>query len=148
MQSRKQWSPGPGAKVLRVTQTAAGSWIVLAAIADRGICPSCGKRSRHRHGWRHRRLQDLPAQGETVALRLRVSRWRCTSRDCKRSTFSDQLPTIAVPYARRTKRTAEIASHLGYSTGGRPGERLMQRLGMPVSDDTILRQLKRDAASQ
>lgn len=35
---------------------------------------------------------------------------------------------------------------LGHSTGGRPGERLMQRLGMPVSDDTILRQLKRDAA--
>lgn len=26
-----------------------------------------------------------------------------------------------------------------------PWERLMQRLGMPVSDDTILRQLKRDA---
>jgi len=35
---------------------------------------------------------------------------------------------------------------LGHSTGGRPGERLMERLGMPVSDDTILRQLKRDAA--
>lgn len=35
---------------------------------------------------------------------------------------------------------------LGYSAGGRPGERLMQRLGMPVGDDTILRQLKRDAA--
>jgi hypothetical protein len=29
--------------------------------------------------------------------------------------------------------------------GGRPGERLMGRLGVPVSDDTILRQLKRDA---
>nr|ABA56049.1 hypothetical transposase [Sinorhizobium meliloti] len=35
---------------------------------------------------------------------------------------------------------------LGHSAGGRPGERLMRRLGMPVSDDTILRQLKRDAA--
>ena len=35
---------------------------------------------------------------------------------------------------------------LGHSTGGRPGERLMQRLDMPVSDDTILRQLKRGAA--
>ena len=83
-----------------------------------------------------------------MALRLRVSRWRCMSRDCDRGTFSDQLPTIAVPYARRTRRTAEIASHLGHSTGGRPGERLMQRLGMPVSDDTILRQLKRNAARQ
>ncbi len=40
----------------------------------------------------------------------------------------------------------EIVGLLGHSMGGRPGERLMQRLGMPVSDDTILRQLKRDAA--
>ena len=40
----------------------------------------------------------------------------------------------------------EIVGLLGHSTGGRPGERLMERLGMSVSDDTILRQLKRDAA--
>jgi hypothetical protein len=30
---------------------------------------------------------------------------------------------------------------LGHSAGGSPGERLMRRLGMPVSDDTILQQL-------
>ncbi len=33
-------------------------------------------------------------------------------------------------------------------TGGRLGERLMKRLGMPVSDDTILRQLKKHVAAQ
>lgn len=53
---------------------------------------------------------------------------------------------IAAPYVRRTRRVGEIVGLLGHSTGGRPGERLMQRLGMPVSDDTILRQLKHDAA--
>jgi transposase len=35
-----------------------------------------------------------------------------------------------------------------YSAGGRPGEQLMHRLGMPVSDDTILRRLKRHARAQ
>ncbi|MBB4232555.1 transposase [Rhizobium mongolense] len=35
---------------------------------------------------------------------------------------------------------------LGHNTGGRPGERLMKRLGMSISDDTILRHLKRNAA--
>lgn len=48
-------------------------------------------------------------------------------------------------FARRTRRVAEIVGLLGHSMGGRPGERLMGRLGMPVSDDTILRQLKRAA---
>jgi transposase len=36
----------------------------------------------------------------------------------------------------------------GHGVGGRPGERLMKRLGMPVSDDTILRQLKRRVAAR
>lgn len=36
-----------------------------------------------------------------------------------------------------------IVDLIGYSMGGRPAEHLMGRLGMPVSDDTILRQIKR-----
>jgi transposase len=39
---------------------------------------------------------------------------------------------------------AEIVGLIGHRMGGRPGEYLMHRLGMPVSADTILRQLKRD----
>jgi transposase len=82
-----------------------------------------------------------------VTVKVRLSRWRCAHQKCERQTFTDRLPTIASPYARRTKRVAEIVGLLGHSTGGRSGERLMGRLGMPVSDDTILRQLKRDAAA-
>jgi len=37
----------------------------------------------------------------------------------------------------------EIVRLLGHSTGGRTAERLLARLGMPVSDDTVLRHLKR-----
>ncbi|MQX98720.1 hypothetical protein GHK03_22015 [Sinorhizobium medicae] len=37
-----------------------------------------------------------------------------------------------------------LAGLTGHRRGGRPGEYLMHRLGMPVSDDTILRQLKRN----
>lgn len=81
-----------------------------------------------------------------MTVKLRLSRWLCANRECARLTFTDRLPMIAAPYARRTRRVAEIVGLLGHSTGGRPGERLMERLGMPVSDDTILRQLKRDAA--
>ena len=80
-----------------------------------------------------------------MTVKLLLSRSRCSYRKCERQTFTDRLPMIAAPYARRTRRVGEIPGLLGHSTGGRPGERLMQRLGMPVSDDTILRQLKRDA---
>ncbi|OYX68329.1 MAG: transposase, partial [Rhizobiales bacterium 35-66-30] len=128
-----------------VAFTADDGWVVSAAGSAIGICPDCGRRSRSRHGRSRRSLQDLPVQGQSVTVKLLLSRWRCVHPQCERQTFTDRLPTVAAPYARRTRRVGEIVGLLGHSAGGRPGERLMQRLGMPVSDDTILRQLKRDA---
>jgi transposase len=77
---------------------------------------------------------------------MRVSRWRCLNRECERETFTDQLPEIVCPHARRTQRIAQLVHLFGHGSGGRPAERLMKRLGMPVSDDTILRHLKRQVA--
>jgi hypothetical protein len=37
---------------------------------------------------------------------------------------------------------------VGHGMGGRPGERLMHQLGMPVSDDTLLRSVKRVQCDQ
>jgi transposase len=146
MQTKSKWSPGPGVKILGVALTVDDGWVISAAGSLIGICPDCGRRSRNRHGCSNRSLQDLPVQGKPVTMKLLLSRWRCANWECARRTFTDRLPMIAAPYARRTRRVGEIVGLLGHSTGGRPSERLMQRLGMPVSDDTILWQLKRDAA--
>jgi transposase len=102
----------------------------------------------HQHGWHRRDLQDLPVQGLVVTLKLRVIRWRCRNAACERQTFVDQLPEITSRHARRTCRAADIVRLLGHGVGGLPGERLMNRLGMPVSDDTILRLLKLQASKR
>jgi hypothetical protein len=81
-------------------------------------------------------------QGTLVTVKLRVSRWRCMNGSCERRTFAARLPGIVSPHARRTRRTAELVLLFGHVAGGRPAERLMKRLGIAVSDDTILRQLK------
>lgn len=146
MRTKSKWSPGPGVKILGVALGVDDGWVVSAAGSGIGICPDCGRRSRSRHGSSNRSLQDLPVQGKPVTVKLLLSRWRCAHQACLRQTFTDRVPQIASPYARRTTRVVDIVGLLGHSAGGRPGERLMQRLGMPVSDDTILRQLKRDAA--
>ena len=49
------------------------------------------------------------------------------------------------PFARRTTRMAGIVRLFGHAAGGRPSERLMARLGMPVGHTTILRHVKRGA---
>ncbi len=99
-----------------------------AAAKPVGICPDCGARSRHRHGWHNRRLQDLPVQGQVVKINLALNRWQCRHRKCGRRTFTDRLPEIASPYMRRTERMAEIVGLIGHRMGGRPGEYLMHRV--------------------
>jgi transposase len=147
MRAKSDWAPGPSVRVVGV-ELVGDCWVVSAVGQASGSCPGCGDPSTRRHGWHKRGLQDLSVQGLVVTVRLRVIRWRCRNADCERRTFTDQPPEIASPHSRRTRRVADIVQLLGHGVGGRPGERLMKRLGMPVSDDTILRQLKRRVAAR
>lgn len=118
------------------------AWIVSAMTAGGGRCPGCGLESNLRHGWYVRQLQDLPVQGARVILRLRLARWRCRNPACGHQTFGDRLPDVAPLFARRTGRVIDLARLLTHAVGGRPAERLVIRLGLPQSDDTLLRSLK------
>ena len=142
MQRKSRWAPGRGIRILGAEQVL-GQWLISGVGDGLGICPDCSKRSSRRHGWHERHLRDLPAQGSTVTVKLRLQRWQCRNGACKRKTFVDQLPEIAAPRARRTTRAADLVYVFGHGVGGRPGERLMKRIGMPTSDDTIVRCLKR-----
>ena len=81
-------------------------------------------------------------QGVPVTLRLLLGRWRCRNSNCERKIFTEQIPVVAAPHRQRTERMESIVQLVGHSLGGRPAERLMNGLGMAVSDDTILRRLK------
>ena len=82
-------------------------------------------------------------QGSPVRLHLQVGRWRCGNDGCPRKIFTERVTKLAGPWARRTNRLREVVRLIGHGMGGRPGERLLSCLGMPVSDDTILRAIKR-----
>ena len=145
MRKNMDWAPGSGVRIFGVERDG-DHWVISAAGPEIGSCPGCSEPSTPRHSRYFRHLQDLPMQGSAVMVRMHVSRWRCLNGECERRTFTDQLPEIVCPYARRTQRIAEFVHLFGHGTGGRPGERSMKRLGMPVSDDTILRHLKRQVA--
>ena len=80
-----------------------------------------------------------------MVVNARLGRWRRRNQQCDRRIFAERVPGFAAPFARRTARLAEIVRLLGHSAGGRPSERLMRRLGMPVSDTTILASLMKHA---
>jgi transposase len=117
-------------------------FLLHAHVQQRVRCPTCDQVSRCRHSAYERRLQDLPWQGSAVELRLKVRRFRCRNPGCARKIFAEALPAVARPHGRRTTRVREIIRLIGYSAGGLAGSRILQRLAVPVSDDTVLRTVK------
>jgi transposase len=111
-------------------------------------CPDCGTVSTFNKGVYSRRLQDLPIQGRAVRLEILLRRWRCRNGECARQSFVERLEKSAPPHARRTRRVSELGRWIGHATGGRTAERILRRLGIAQSDDTVLRLLKRDARNQ
>jgi hypothetical protein len=89
----------------------------------------------------------VAAHGQAVTLRVQVSRWRCRNRDCGVAIFAERLATISAPRVHHTRRFGVVAHLVGYALGGRAGKRLLNRLGMDISADTILRLVKRGAAA-
>ena len=71
-----------------------------------------------------------------------VTRWRCRNLQCLQQIFAGEDPLLAAPYARQTSRMRTIIRLFGHGVGGRPSERIMARLGMPICHTSILRQLK------
>src|ERR1700722_13043539 len=125
----------------RVFKTDQG-WTIEADGQDSAICPGCQSVSRSRHSRYWRSLQDLPVQGTPVILRVHVGRWRCRNAGCERQIFTERSFNVCSPHARQTKRSDEIIAVVGRALGGRPGQRLMGRLGMPLSADTLIRRIK------
>lgn len=111
-------------------------------------CPDCSSVSNSRHSSYQRTIRDLPALATPVMIRARATRWRCRNTACERRIFAERLPHLAARFGRRTTRLAGIVRLFGHSAGGRPSERLMSRLGMPVSDTTILRSVKEAARAE
>jgi transposase len=80
---------------------------------------------------------------------ITARRFRCLTTDCRRQIFAERLEsTVGAPFARRTARLEGIVHHLGLALGGRPGQSFAKRLLLPVSNDTLLRVVRRRAAVQ
>ena len=74
-----------------------------------------------------------------------VGRFRCRNSLCPRKVFCERLPRVARAYGRQTERASEIVRLIGYGAGGLPGQRLLARLSIATSDDTVLRRVRQEA---
>jgi hypothetical protein len=74
-----------------------------------------------------------------VTLCFQVRRLRCANQRCTQLIFAERAEEIVGANARRTLRLRKIQRSVGLALGGETGARLIERLGMPISPDTMLR---------
>ena len=106
-------------------------------------CPLCATPARRLHSDYGRTLADLPWAQYRVYLQLRVRKWFCRNRACRRRIFTERLPTVAAPWARRTLRLAQRLGALGMALGGTAGVQLGHQWDLVVSRNTLLRLLRK-----
>jgi transposase len=94
------------------------------------------------HSRYRRTLSDVPCTGLTLCLALRLRRFFCQQSDCSRRIFTERLPTVVAPYARRTRRLSDALRLMGFALGGEAGARTAAQLGMRTSPDTLLRTVR------
>src|SRR5216683_584772 len=129
-----------------VDHTAAQISLLVRSTQTSVPCPLCATPARRIHSRYTRTLADLPWADYRVRLQLRVRKWFCRNRSCRRRIFTERLPAVAAPWARRTLRLAQRFVDLGMALGGKAGGRLSQRWGLAVSRNTLLRLLHRQPA--
>lgn len=126
---------------------AEGAMVVTARAETReGLCPLCGVPSRRVHSHYVRKVSDLPCSGRRVCLRLITRRFICAAPLCQRRIFAERFDhAVLTERARRTTRLEHVIHHLGLALGGRPAASVATRLMLPVSNDTLLRVVRRRA---
>jgi transposase len=79
--------------------------IFCAPVARDSRCPDCGRDGRYRDTVT-RPLTDLPVAGYPLVLQVAVPRYRCTTAECGRAVFNQDLGKLAAPRASTTPRCA------------------------------------------
>lgn len=107
-----------------------------------GQCPVCGGLSERVHSRYQRTLADLPCIHFSLSLLLQVCKFFCPNLDCRRRIFTERLPKVASPWARKTLRLVEHFHGFGLALGGAAGSRLARRLGYASCGTTLLNHLQ------
>lgn len=106
-------------------------------------CPLCCTTTRRIHSYYERTLADLGCVNFSLTLLLQVAKFFCDNSACKRRIFTERLPSVAAPWARKTVRLVERLQAIGLALGGAAGACLAAQVGAVASGTTLLNLLKK-----
>jgi transposase len=106
-------------------------------------CPVCQCPTRRIHSHYTRTVADLSWAHYRVVWQLSVRKFFCVNGRCTRHIFTERLPGVVAPWARRTERLLRWLASIALALGGAAGVQLSRGLGVAVSRRTLLRVLRR-----
>src|SRR5258708_16036907 len=121
---------------------------IVATTSPEALCPLCQCRSESVHSRYTRVVADLPWAGWGVRLELHVRRFFCQNQECKRRIFTERLPGVVAPSARRTTRLTDLLTLIGFALGGEAGNCLVERMGLEATPETLLRLIRQQEERQ
>lgn len=106
-------------------------------------CPLCGDSSERIHSRYQRTLTDLPCLHFSMILLVEVCKFFCPNPQCCRRIFTERIPEVVAPWARRTVRQVQQLQEIALALGGAAGSRLGKHLGYASCGTTLLHHLQR-----
>ncbi|QBD77382.1 ISL3 family transposase [Ktedonosporobacter rubrisoli] len=141
----------PDPSCLHLLHLEAEGKVITATVkttAQQARCPLCDFRSEKVHSQYQRVVADLPWMGYAVQLLLHVRRFFCPNPGCQRKIFTERVPSVVAPSARRTLRLTNLFTLVGFALGGEAGKRLIAGMGLVSSPDTLLGLIRAKPSSQ
>ena len=117
--------------------------VTVASTQQVALCPVCQSPTSRVHSHYQRTLKDLPLVQFSLTLLLEVCKFFCPNEDCHRCIFTERLPSIVAPWARRTERYSQHLQAMSLELGGSASARLSHLLGYGHSRNTFLTLLAR-----
>src|SRR5918912_432067 len=117
-------SSTPDVRLDQVTMERDTVRLELTATVPHARGPWCAVSSSSIHRRYQRHLTDLPWGMRVVRLQLTVRNFVCRNTTCTRRIFTERLPGLVAPSARKTARLIAILRAIGVALGGNAGARL------------------------
>ena len=117
--------------------------VTVTSTQRRAMCPVCQSPTSRIHSHYQRTLKDLPLVQFGLVILLEVCKFFCLNEDCYRCIFTERLPSVVAPWARRTQRYSQHLQAMSLELGGSAAARLSHLLGYGHSRNTFLTLLAR-----
>src|SRR5437660_10577556 len=126
-----------GLEITTVSETPEELLVHVSSYRASSPCPRCSMPSSAIHSSYRRHPKDLPCAGRPIRLVFSVRKFFCRNPDCSRKVFTERLADFIETSSRLTKRLRTAVQDIGFATCGKGGERLGDKLGIPISEATV-----------